>query len=262
MQASARKNNRKQAKAVQNVFVDNDAETLHISKRPSSSERAKFQCNPRLEQYIAWANIIPVNFNFDWYSAKKEFGFDKALVLWTMELLTLSEIETVNLLNTQIEGTRFPIKENFPDNESKSNPIKFSGIALIQFLKIQEMRGLLRALVRLNISEENQTDLLEKTLQQIENKVSDVKAHLDSEGNVNFQLPEFAGALQGVNITRLRLCEQCDKLFWAYRKDAFSCSPKHARNRRMRLLRENWKEKGDLYIKARKKKLKKKKEQK
>lgn len=83
---------------------------------------------------------------------------------------------------------------------------------------------------------------------------------IDKSGNVEFRPSPYVEALQGMNISRLRMCEYCMRFFWAIRKDAFTCSPKHARNRRMKLLRENWKEKGDLYLKARQKKAKKQKE--
>jgi hypothetical protein len=105
-------------------------------------------------------------------------------------------------------------------------------------------------------------DLLAKTALNYEIQIPDVSLSVDREGNVEFQFSEYVKAIQGVNISRLRFCEYCKKLFWANRKDSYACSKKHARNRRMRLLRKNWKENGDLYLNARKKKAKKKKENK
>jgi hypothetical protein len=102
------------------------------------------------------------------------------------------------------------------------------------------------------------TDIISK----IQLQISKVDFSIDNDGKINFRLTKYADALQGVNISRLRLCEYCNRIFWANRNDAFTCSPKHARNRRMRLLRENWKQKGDLYLKARRKKANKKKENK
>jgi len=90
--------------------------------------------------------------------------------------------------------------------------------------------------------------------------ISDVD--FDEEGNIKFRLSPLAEALQGVNISRIRRCEICGKIFWAARKDAFTCSKQHANTRRMRLLRESWKDKGVLYLKARQKKANKRKENK
>lgn len=85
---------------------------------------------------------------------------------------------------------------------------------------------------------------------------------LNEKGEIQFSISEWASALQGVDITRIRRCEICEKIFWANRSDAFACSKKHAKTRQMRLLRANWKEKEDLYLKARKKKENNKKEKK
>lgn len=77
---------------------------------------------------------------------------------------------------------------------------------------------------------------------------------VNSEGKINFTLPKWANVLQGLEINRLRTCEVCNKFFWAERKDAYACGTPHAKVRYMRLARQNWKEKGDQYVKARKKK--------
>lgn len=103
-------------------------------------------------------------------------------------------------------------------------------------------------------------DVLARAAINLETRIAEVDLIVARDGDVKIDIEKNALALQGVNISRLRICEYCKKLFWANRNDTYACSPKHARNRRMRLLRENWKEKGDLYLKARQKKAKKKKE--
>lgn len=105
-------------------------------------------------------------------------------------------------------------------------------------------------------------DVLAKAAVNLETRISEVDLIVARDGDVRIEIEKNAEALQGVNISRLRICEYCKKLFWANRKDAFACSPKHARNRRMRLLRDSWKVSGDLYLEARKKKAKTKKENK
>ncbi len=96
--------------------------------------------------------------------------------------------------------------------------------------------------------------------EKIKDEIVTSSVLVSKEGIVNFLVSEWAEAIQGANITRLRLCEVCEKFFWAARKDTFACSKKHSKVRQMRLLRENWKDKGDLYLKARQKKANIKKE--
>lgn len=43
-----------------------------------------------------------------------------------------------------------------------------------------------------------------------------------------------AALVEGVDVTRLRVCEICKRLFWAFRKDAFGCSKKCCQNYRIR----------------------------
>ncbi len=330
------------------------------------SPRAKYQCNPKLEQYIELVNIVPADFDFEWSAFEDQIGNNPKFKSWVSKLLELSPKQTIKLLTAEIDNIRFPLDENFSDRHSSKDVIKFGGIVLVQFIKIKSIRSFLHNLIRLNklsnesrikdllknqsifetlhllhsnieelfrlsaaqkiyktlkpdlinlekrkmmgiviqytshfIGTENTEqfnltedekleflakwamsikekipdledysptlknfDLLVQSQLEFENRISNVKASIDKDGNVHFELNDYAKSLEGVNISRLRLCEYCQKVFWANRKDAFTCSPKHARNRRMRLLRENWKEKGDLYLNARKKKAKKKKEKK
>ncbi len=96
--------------------------------------------------------------------------------------------------------------------------------------------------------------LQELTTKKLKDKVLATSISINKNGEVSFSVSEWANALTGVDITRIRICEVCGKIFWANRKDAFACSKKHSKVRQMRLLRNNWKKSGDLYIKARKNK--------
>lgn len=83
-------------------------------------------------------------------------------------------------------------------------------------------------------------------------------ANFDQNGVLTLEIAPLLESINGVNLNRLRTCEVCQSFFWADRKDAFACSKKHSKVRQMRLLRQNWKEKGKLYLKARKKNKEKK----
>ena len=95
---------------------------------------------------------------------------------------------------------------------------------------------------------------------EIKTQVFATSFDINDQGEITFSISDWAKALQGVDITRIRLCEVCGNIFWASRKDAFACSKQHAKTRQMRLLRANWREKGDLYKKARNIKKNKKKD--
>jgi hypothetical protein len=322
-----------------------------------SSQRAKYQCNPKLQEYIELSNIVPPEFDFDW--SADEWGENPYFLnRWFSKLLELSEIEMVELFSASIDGVNFPFKGNISSEKTTEDITRWLGITLIQFQKLKVLRSFLRSLIRLyEVSKESQIegfssekihselsdnlledirrlyklpacqkvfefvknhldnvdkkvrmlavvqstanhinseaaeklqisdeeksefllhweksllnqsqdsdqnqksssepDLFSETLSEVENKVSSVNTSIDSNGIVRFELNKYAEALQGVHIARLRLCEYCNRIFWANRIDTYTCSPSHARNRRMRLLRQNWKDKGDLYLKARSKK--------
>lgn len=145
--------------------------------------------------------------------------------------------------------------------------------------KLQNIRDFLLAIINLaktyetTINQENSdsffirqdqkklTELAIKEfeLREVKEKVLAANISINDKGEIQFSISDWATALQGVDITRIRLCDVCNKIFWANRRDAFACSKKHAKTRQMRLLRANWKEKESLYLNARKRKKEKKK---
>ena len=104
-------------------------------------------------------------------------------------------------------------------------------------------------------------ELFSPNLISIREKLSETNISLSEDGIINFEFSPYAEALQGVNISRLRVCEICSKFFWASRIDAFTCSKQHAETRKKRLQRQNWKEKGHTgkggYLASRRKKVNK-----
>ncbi|HEX8565176.1 MAG TPA: hypothetical protein VF648_05865 [Pyrinomonadaceae bacterium] len=91
-------------------------------------------------------------------------------------------------------------------------------------------------------------------IEEIYKCVITVKDYPIGKSGINPEFSRYAKELQGVDVSRVRSCEICGKFFWAARKDAVACSKKHSKTRRMRLLRQHWKESGELYLEARKKK--------
>lgn len=64
---------------------------------------------------------------------------------------------------------------------------------------------------------------------------------IDGDGVVRLKQDRFGGAVEGVDVTRIRECEVCTKIFWAGRKDSYCCSSSCADIRRKRLYRQRGK---------------------
>jgi hypothetical protein len=149
---------------------------------------------------------------------------------------------------------------------------------MMTLLRIQKIRDFLHALADLALSVEShdmshnsphdlpgprvdmvpQDEIQEAISGKLKDEVLASSVTIQRTGEVHFSISPWASAIQGVNISRIRRCEVCEKLFWARRRDAYACTPLHAKSRQMKRLRENWKEKGPLYLGARQKKRKRK----
>lgn len=127
------------------------------------------------------------------------------------------------------------------------------------FIRLEKIRDFIHGLADLaeqlgNNKNSFRVDLFDHLPKKIVEEVRATDIKINEQGEIHFSVSKWAEVIQGVDISRIRRCEVCQKIFWAKRKDAFACSLKHAKTRQMRLLRANWKDKGDLYLKARKKK--------
>lgn len=84
-------------------------------------------------------------------------------------------------------------------------------------------------------------------------------ARLDQEGRIRRQPNKFAEVMEGVEVSRIRACLVCKKLFWANRKDKRCCTEEHSSIIRQRQSRINKKEKGKIYARFAKLRKQKKK---
>ncbi|HEX8748499.1 MAG TPA: hypothetical protein VF717_15105 [Pyrinomonadaceae bacterium] len=74
-------------------------------------------------------------------------------------------------------------------------------------------------------------------------------AYLDEHGKIRRQPDKFTEIMEGVEISRLRTCLVCQKLFWANRKDKKCCSEMHSAVIRQRQSRKIKEERGQIYSK-------------
>lgn len=65
---------------------------------------------------------------------------------------------------------------------------------------------------------------------------------INKQGVVEISHDRFAAAVAGVDATLIRECQNCQRIFWAGRKDKNSCSPACAHVLRNRRYRERYKE--------------------
>jgi hypothetical protein len=270
MPRNTKKNNQKQLNAVQIVSAELYGETPQISDSENSkSTRAKFVCNPMLAKMINEANILPVNFELGDDPGTSFNQLPEYIRLFLedyRDINTSPHLQfsfnnpdgTVNYIYKaiynleRVYGTREFIKNliNFAENIKKG---------VITNFYFDEKNNLSLGLEReFQLHNATPVDVsLPAPLTQIKGYLLETEIELDENGVITFRLSTYAEALQGVNISRLRACEICGKFFWAGRKDAYTCSKQHAKTRRMRLLRQNWKVSGDLYLKTRRNKTKK-----
>lgn len=169
------------------------------------------------------------------------------------------------------------------DDRTSSTYDLANAVAYIHALeRLQGIRDFLLAIINLakntqitaaaGVEPENDYQRSRKQQKVVEKAIQEIKAtklkerilatsiNINEKGEITFSISEWASALQGVDTTRIRICEICENIFWANRRDAFACSKKHAKIRQMRLLRANWKASQELYLEARRRKTNKNKE--
>lgn len=118
--------------------------------------------------------------------------------------------------------------------------------------------------VTMNLLESSDDPLESKLLEAAESRAQNSSTPnfiIDEKGIFRVALRPivFFRALEGVEVTRLKVCEVCLRLFWAEREDKKACRPQCAATLRQRKSRENRKESGHLYAMARKRKTRKQK---
>lgn len=82
---------------------------------------------------------------------------------------------------------------------------------------------------------------------------SKTRMNIDENGYIRFLGNEFIEALEGVEISRIRICENCSRIFWAFRVDKKGCNENCCGNLRTKKSRElksdRWKQYENASIK-------------
>jgi hypothetical protein len=262
MQQKSGRNKQKRTNAVKKVSAKNTTKPLR--------NRARYECKSELEKLIDLINLLPANshlpelstggneqsfYNESSWTSKARHALCSVLknqpenfqrYIWSdaapKPLYILQDVGGVDLLcepNEDLPELWQPTLEAVERYES--------------FSRLQEK---FRRLTRIAKSLTTQKPKFDGFMPA--NVLGDVRLMIDQNGIVQYQVDEFSEAVSGVDIRRVRECEICACVFWAKNNNSWACSPKHSKARQMRLLRKNWKESGEYYLKARRRKNEKK----
>jgi hypothetical protein len=122
--------------------------------------------------------------------------------------------------------------------------------AIIRLQNIKGLIGIFQQFDSAQKSKRNVTNPFSKNSnkpsipEEVQKQLLTTTLSFDEKGRATFALSEFAEAVQGADVSRIRVCGVCKNFFWASRSDAKACSKQHAKTLQMRRLRELWKEKG------------------
>lgn len=228
------------------------SEELLVLLEGTKSQRKKLEIKyrkKRLQEFIELANLLPATHpagDLDELLGRDKEGphtSEHEFLLW---------IEKFKLLLVYLE--RFPAhfreyvledsKESLAqinmadptDDASLKHVTKIYG-ALCRYDDFRKVREKLRKLVRIAQTAPEQKGFGFYFLNRV-----DVHASLrvDKDGTVKISFDPFAEAIEGVDATRIRECNDCRRIFWATRKDQSCCSKDCANRYHVRRHREKY----------------------
>jgi hypothetical protein len=103
--------------------------------------------------------------------------------------------------------------------------------AVLQYMYVRNVRELLRKIASVK---KDSTKISLPALGSLEF----VQASIDKQGKIRFEVSSILRDLEGVEISRIRQCLICKKIFWAGRKDKYACTSEHQNLLRVRRHRE------------------------
>lgn len=115
--------------------------------------------------------------------------------------------------------------------------------ALKRYEDFVENRHLLKGMINYFSSSSNEFSRQMGYLLQPKTRIN-----IDENGRIHFSSDEFIEALEGVEISRIRFCENCSRLFWQGRTTQKGCNKSCANNIRVKKSRELKKLKGTDYV--------------
>lgn len=202
-----------------------------------------------LERLINLANLLPptqVAADLDeilgrdesrFYSSEEGFSFE--LEKYKLLLVYLERFPP-HFREYVLEDSKKSLAQIKTDKLSQDSNIKhFVKIygALGRYDEFRKVREKLRGLIRIT----HEPSGLKRHALQFFHRIS-IHASLTvaDDGTVKINLDSFADAINGVDATRIRECGDCQRVFWAKRKDQSCCSKDCANRFHVRRHREKY----------------------
>jgi hypothetical protein len=219
-----------------------------ISKKQQTSIASKKNfkpCPEKLENLISTLNLIPPNETL-W---GLNIGSQKLILNYRLHLEALQDLKN-KIENYSIEFQQFIYGRDVDFKKLEfyywsSLPdldVWETYYALKRYEDFNENRNLLRGIIK------NFSSSLNKVGRQMPYLLKpQTRIEIDEEGKIHFSFDEFTEALQGIEISRIRVCENCSQIFWQGRTTQKGCNPKCASNIRVKKSRELKRKKRDEY---------------
>ena len=202
--------------------------------------RAKYNCPPMLEELIEFVNLVPLNIemrsaekNFNEYKNNNEFvsylrtlpkKFNDYLNESVSRLCQKQILEPSSEYSPQLTDTHKQILED----AYKNGVLK--GLYVSFYEQRKSAMNFIAGVNRLQRGE---------PIGDLNNELMIMTAVdlIKIGGKVKANLTGFASVIGKFEAERLRVCEICNRLFWAKRRESKTCSAKCYNNYRQRLYR-------------------------
>src|SRR5262245_32073343 len=243
---------------------------------PARSSRARHACKPELKSLIDLVNLIPPDKEMknihdllgegdilhrpgtpEW--TKRELRLETAFVEYAKSfpeyfLALVTSKEEFTVLQEVKENLRLINQESANQRAVASKGERESKLITIfqnQQHRYYRIRAVRDNLYKLAAIGQHPDEYLGKLLKDVVLEIPLIEnARLDENGFLRRPAAPFAEAIEGVEVSRLRSCEICRKLFWAGRSDKVCCSEAHSRIIRKKKIREQQKVNKDLYARS------------
>jgi hypothetical protein len=209
---------------------------VKTTKQPSRNSRKKFACPEKLRDLLERMNLLdPKPRLIEWNEAQLltrshyphlqgydflQASFARCLEDLPKELKTF--VSTGKLVPTVVDSS-------------------FNNSIVVQIQRYEDFRLSSLKLIRLAHLAKHFGD--SHALRVISEDFASTYVLRVDENGIVYASDSFLEVINGVMLDRIRCCEICERVFWAYRKDSFTCSPKHSDIRRKRKSYNNIKKK-------------------
>jgi hypothetical protein len=231
--------------------------------------RARHACKPDLQRLFDLVNLIPPDQEMEcpylqgarnllirpgsrkWVEEerRKYEAFEEYLESFPKGFQAYIRYSTSDELDEVIREMN-ELAQPMSDTDDAAFEKRLVGILSKQIDLYERIRAIRKDLYRFTEIGENAEKYLGQQLDIALGVLLVEHAYLDKEGRLRRQPNPYAELMDGVEVSRIRACLICKKLFWATRKDKKCCSEEHSAIIRQRHSRSNKEKNTELYAKS------------